>query len=125
MLDVVIRGGTIVDGSGEPGRPGDLGIRDGRVVDLALAPSEYAVRHFYFGIVRDPLALRMGDLVPTDRLMWGSDFPHSVSSYPESPRWLDEIFAGTPDDVRRRILRDNPCAYWGLDREAELTATPA
>jgi predicted TIM-barrel fold metal-dependent hydrolase len=94
-------------------------------VDLAMAPSEYAVRHFYFGIVRDPLALRMGDLVPTDRLMWGSDFPHSVSSYPESPRWLDEIFAGTPDDVRGRILRDNPCAYWGLDREAELTATPA
>jgi len=34
MLDVVIRGGIIVDGSGEPGRPGDLGINDGRVVAL-------------------------------------------------------------------------------------------
>ena len=33
-------------------------------VDLAMAPSEYAVRHFYYGIVRDPLALRMGDLLP-------------------------------------------------------------
>jgi N-acyl-D-aspartate/D-glutamate deacylase len=34
MLDVVIRDGIIVDGSGAPGRAGDVGIRDGRVVAL-------------------------------------------------------------------------------------------
>jgi predicted TIM-barrel fold metal-dependent hydrolase len=66
----------------------------------------------------------MGELVPTDRLMWGSDFPHSVTSFPESRRWLDEIFAATPDDVRRRVLRDNPCAFWGLDDDDGLTPTP-
>jgi predicted TIM-barrel fold metal-dependent hydrolase len=93
-------------------------------VDLAMAPSEYVWRHFSFGIVRDPLALRMRELLDIDHIMWGSDFPHSVSSFPESARWLDEIFKGCPDEVRRRVLIENPCAFFGLDPDAELTPTP-
>jgi N-acyl-D-aspartate/D-glutamate deacylase len=34
MLDVLIKGGKLIDGSGEPARPGNLGIQDGRIVAI-------------------------------------------------------------------------------------------
>jgi N-acyl-D-aspartate/D-glutamate deacylase len=40
MLDVAIRGGTLVDGSGAPGRRGDLGIRDGRIAAMGDVPEQ-------------------------------------------------------------------------------------
>ena len=34
MLDLRIDGGTLIDGTGKPGRKGSLGIRDGRIVAM-------------------------------------------------------------------------------------------
>ena len=40
QYDIKITGGTILDGSGEAGYPGDVGIKDGKVVALGNAPGE-------------------------------------------------------------------------------------
>ena len=91
---------------------------------LRMKPSEYILRHCYFGIVRDPVALRLGDEMPYANLMWGSDFPHSVGTYPHSRDHLDEAFARLGASTRRQILLETPAAYFGLDLDADITPTP-
>jgi len=92
---------------------------------LERKPSEYILDHCWFGIIRDPQAMKMYEHVPFDRLMFGSDFPHSVGSYPNTKKFLDDAFEGVPDELRRKMLLENPAAYYGLDLDADITETPA
>jgi uncharacterized protein len=91
---------------------------------LTMRPTEYMAKHCWFGIVCDPLAMQIRDHIPADRLMWGTDLPHSAGSFPESRAWLDRIFGEVPDDLRRKILLENPANFFGLDTNADITDTP-
>jgi predicted TIM-barrel fold metal-dependent hydrolase len=57
-------------------------------------------------------------------LAWGSDFPHSVGTYPHSREILDDIFESVPAHERRQVLVENLCGFYGLDSNKEITPTP-
>ena len=75
-------------------------------------------------MVRDAPVLKMGHLVPLERFVWGSDFPHSVGTFPTSSQQVKDMFEGIDDDLKRRILVENICAHLGLDANADITETP-
>ncbi len=93
-------------------------------ISLKKEPSEYILEHCLFGMVRDVPMLHMGHLVPLDKFAWGSDFPHSVGTFPNSERFIKEEFAGIDDETRYKILVGNMCDHLGLDPDADITETP-
>ena len=71
-------------------------------------------RQFYATIEDDQPALRTRDMIGEDRLMWGSDYPHTDSTWPCSADVLDEMFADYPASTRAAITRDNVARLYGL-----------
>jgi predicted TIM-barrel fold metal-dependent hydrolase len=92
---------------------------------LSKLPSEYFREHVLVSFIRDEPVADELDVLPVDNLMWGSDFPHSVGSWPKSREWIDRVFGKASDDVMRKILVGTAAGFFGLDLDAELTPTPA
>lgn len=71
-------------------------------------------RQFYATIEDDQPALRTRDLIGEDRLMWGSDYPHTDSTWPCSLDVLNEMFEGYPPEAKSAITRNNVARLYNL-----------
>jgi len=86
-----------------------LGIRK-----LDRRPSEYVREHFSWGFMYNPIGVRLRHEIGVTQMMWGSDFPHAESNWPESQKAIDEMFAGVPEDECARMLGGNAIEYFHL-----------
>ena len=59
--------------------------------------------------------------VGIDRVMWGSDYPHVEGTWPHTPKFLNDAFAGVPEGEVRKMVGGNAIDCYGLDR-GELSA---
>lgn len=86
---------------------------------LPKRPSEYWHEHcFLSGSFLAPFEIALRDQVGIDNLMWGSDYPHSEGTWPDTRISLRHTFAGIPTDEARKILGENAIGVYGLDRSA-------
>jgi predicted TIM-barrel fold metal-dependent hydrolase len=71
-------------------------------------------RQFYATIEDDQAALRTRDMIGENTLMWGSDYPHTDSTWPCSSAVLDEMFENFPNEAKQKVIYENVKALYSL-----------
>ena len=79
-----------------------------------MLPSDYMRRNVYHGFQEDDIGVRLRDIIGLDRIMWGSDYPHAESTFPESQRILDKIMQGVPQNERDKMVGGNCAELYGM-----------
>jgi predicted TIM-barrel fold metal-dependent hydrolase len=81
---------------------------------LDRLPSDYVKAHGYWGFFDDPIGVKLRHEIGVDHIIWGSDFPHVVTRWPDSRPALDKQLAGVPADERRKIDTTNLLGFLGI-----------
>lgn len=82
---------------------------------LSRPPSEYLLEHTLWGFQYDRVGVEVAHLLNTDNLIWGSDFPHQESDWPDSMKILDRAFEGAPEDLRYKMTCGNAIDFFKLN----------
>jgi predicted TIM-barrel fold metal-dependent hydrolase len=86
-----------------------------RYPQMKMGGGEYWRQHVYATFQDDIPGIRCRDLIGVDRLMWGSDYPHFDSTFPDSVGAIERNFEGVPDDERELILSGNMLRLYNLE----------
>lgn len=94
----------------------DLAARQGyEFPGLKQAPSEYFRRNISVTFIDEPDVIKYArDIIGVRNVLWSSDYPHPVTSWPRSQAIAQEVTAGVTDEERRLILFGNAERVWNL-----------
>jgi hypothetical protein len=72
-----------------------------------MRPSDFSHRNAVLSFQEDAIGIRLRDVIGPDtmmwdNMMWGSDYPHSQSTFPQSQKILE----GVPDDEQAKPAPD-------------------
>lgn len=80
-------------------------------------PSFYWHRQVHATFIDEPDAVKsdiIRNRLGVENIMWSSDYPHPVSSWPHSRKIVDEMFADIPAKERELIVSGNAKRVWNL-----------
>jgi predicted TIM-barrel fold metal-dependent hydrolase len=86
-----------------------------RFADPDARPSDFFRRNVFASFQEDPNGLRLRDVCGVPILMWGSDYPHTESTFPRSRAILGRILADVPAEEALRIVSANCASLYGFD----------
>jgi predicted TIM-barrel fold metal-dependent hydrolase len=80
-----------------------------------MRPSDFFHRNVSLSFQEDEIGIRLRDIIGVDRMMWGSDYPHSESTFPRSREILAQILEGVPQHEKAKIIGANAAQLYGFD----------
>jgi len=80
-----------------------------------MRPSDFFHRNVVLSFQEDAVGIRLRDVIGVDNMMWGSDYPHSESTFPRSRKILGEILSGVPANEQAKIVGGNTARVYGFD----------
>ena len=80
-------------------------------------------RQVFLSFQEDAVGIRLRDLIGVDNIMWGSDYPHSESTFPKSRQILDAILAQVPQDEQAKIVGNNAARLYHFDVERPVATS--
>ncbi len=80
-----------------------------------MCPSDFFHRNVVLSFQEDAIGIRLRDVIGVDNMMWGSDYPHSESTFPQSREILARILAGVPEEEQAKIVGGNTARLYGFD----------
>lgn len=82
---------------------------------LDEAPSTCFRRQFWATFEDDRAGILTRGLLGVDRLMWGSDYPHTEGTFPHSQAQIRRDFAGVTESEVYQMVAGNAAKLYGLD----------
>ena len=74
---------------------------------LPHPPSFYWKRQFFVTFEDDALGVRTRDYIGTNTIIWGNDYPHGDSVFPNSQKVLTEVLADcTRDEIYEMTVKN-------------------
>ena len=78
-------------------------------------PSEIANQQIFATFQRDKVGVEMRHVWGADNMMWASDYPHMMGTFPESKKVLDDLFGGLPDADTSKLVYGNVAKLYELE----------
>jgi predicted TIM-barrel fold metal-dependent hydrolase len=84
-----------------------------KLADGAL-PSDHFRRNVFCSFQEDALGIAYREVIGLDGIMFGSDYPHTETTFPRSREIMSERLKGVPEDEQRKIVFDNANELYGF-----------
>ena len=79
-----------------------------------LRPSDVFHRNVFVDFQEDFQGIKNRDIIGVDNILWGSDYPHTESTWPRSRQFIEETMADCTEDEKAKMVGGNAARIYRL-----------